>query len=72
MVNEPLPHQLTVGQLRQSLEGVPDATVIALELPAGYQAHPEMASFVNLGVLRVSGPIVVLSPLSRGASEAAV
>jgi hypothetical protein len=33
MVNDPLPHQLTVGKLKEHLREVPDGTVVALEVP---------------------------------------
>lgn len=61
MVNEAMPHQLTVGQLRHILEGAQEQAVVVLQLPAGHTSHPELAVFVNVAV-RVVGPIVVLSP----------
>lgn len=33
MVNEPSPHQLTVGRLKELLRQVPDLTVVAVKVP---------------------------------------
>jgi len=61
MPNEPLPHQLTVKQLKHILEGAQEQAVVALRLPAGYKSHPELVVFVNLEV-KITGPTVVVSP----------
>jgi hypothetical protein len=62
MMNQPLPHQLTVGKLRQIIEGAPDETVVTLQIPAGFQADPQLVTGYNLEV-RYSGDLmIVLAP----------
>ena len=68
MANEPLPHQLTVRQLRHILEDAQGQAVVVLRLPAGYKAHMELTMFVDLEV-DVAGPIVILSPRLRETAE---
>ena len=62
MENEPLLHQLTVGQLRHILEDAQENAVVVLHLPAGFKAHPDLSFFVNLEV-KDAGSIIALSPV---------
>jgi hypothetical protein len=62
MVNEAMPWQLTVDQLRRSLAEVPDGTVVGLAVPPGGLGHPELTVLYNLTVEYAGGPIVILSP----------
>ncbi|MGI4788867.1 MAG: hypothetical protein ACRYFS_08450 [Janthinobacterium lividum] len=63
MANEPLPHQMTVAQLRELLEDAQENAVVALRLPAGYTAASQIPTFVNLKVEgKTTGPVLVLTP----------
>jgi hypothetical protein len=64
MVNEPLPHNLTVGKLREILEGIPEQTVITLCLPPNTMIHPELTIYCDVKVTYRGGPVLVLSPES--------
>ena len=61
MANEPLPNQLTVGQLKRIIEDVPDKTVVALTLPAGFLCPPELRTFYNVNARYDGGAVVRLS-----------
>ena len=65
MVNEPMPWQLTVAELRRVLEAADPNAVIGLEVPKGGIGNGELATIWNLVVQRSSGPIVILSPRSE-------
>ena len=60
LVNEPLPHQLTVGRLRESLRGVPDHTVVCLVLPAQPGERPLVQVLTNARVEYSGGPVLKL------------
>jgi hypothetical protein len=49
MVNEPLPHQLTVGQLKELLRDVHDGAVVGVRLP------PPIADWPYPRLVSVSG-----------------
>ena len=63
-MNDPLPTQLTVGELRKLIENAPDSTVIALQLPPSAHGEHQLTLFCNLTAKYDSGPIVLLAPLS--------
>ena len=42
VANDPMPWQLTVGELRAALEDVPDQVVVGLSVPPGTLGHPEL------------------------------
>lgn len=65
MVNEPMPWQLTVGQLRRALAEVPDELVMAPGI-----GHPDLAVFYNLRVEYGGGVIVRLHPVSTSPVDA--
>jgi len=70
MVNEPHPWQLTVGQLRESLEGAPDDQVVVFALTAGAHRAEAIAAglttIVNIAPPKPSaGHVLVLRPLTR-------
>lgn len=50
MVNDPLPFQLTVAQLREALVDAQDGAVVSLRLKAGFSAHPSVDRVYNLRV----------------------
>jgi hypothetical protein len=66
MANEPMPWQMTVGQLRQVLRDVPDEAVVALRVPAsGLDGGGEVGSvFYNLRVEYGGGVVVQFVPLA--------
>jgi hypothetical protein len=60
MVNEPLPHQLTAGQLRESLRDVPDATVVVLVVRPSLHVEPRLTLLYNVHVSYSGGPVLRL------------
>jgi hypothetical protein len=64
MANEPMPWQLTVGQLRGILRDVPDGVVVGLQVPAPGIGHPELTIFCNLRVEYAGGMLVRLIPIA--------
>ena len=64
MVNEPMPWQLTVGQLRQALREVPDEGVVCLVVRPPGIGDKEFTVFYNLRVEYAGGGIVKFVPLS--------
>jgi hypothetical protein len=65
MVNDPLPGQLTVGQLRQSLEEIPDGVVVGLLVPPGDSL---LTVCYNLRVQYQSGVALLLVPNMESAN----
>ncbi len=61
MVNEPMPWQMTVAELKSVLDKADPKAVVCLEVPAGGIGHPEMAIFLNVKVTD-KGPVVGLRP----------
>jgi len=60
-VNEPLPGQLTVGRLRQLLEGVHDQAVVALRVYETIEVPPPLRTVLaNLKVANAGSPVVIL------------
>jgi hypothetical protein len=66
-MNEPLPWQLTVAQLREVLATAPDEAIVALRVPAPGLGHADLDVFCNLKVERSAGMIVLLAPELRDA-----
>lgn len=62
MVNDLLPRQLTVGQLKKALEAAEDNAVVSLKVPAGGIGHPDLAVYLNLKVNFSEGPVFKLEP----------
>ncbi len=61
MVNDPMPWQMTVAELRSILENANSGAVVSLKVPAGGIGHPELETYLNVTVVD-RGPIVVLQP----------
>ncbi len=59
MVNEPLPHQLTVGELRQIIADAPDTTIIAFAVPASKHDNHTISTICNLTAVYTGGPILM-------------
>ena len=60
-VNEPLPGQLTVGQLRRLLDGIHDQAVVALRVHETVEVPPPFRFVLtNLKVASARSPIVIL------------
>ncbi|MCR9202928.1 MAG: hypothetical protein NXI04_30145 [Planctomycetaceae bacterium] len=61
-MNEPLPHQMTVGQLRQLLAEVPDTTVVGFALlPVRIRGHL-ITQLINVEAVYNGGPTLLLRP----------
>ena len=65
MANEPMPWQLTVGQLRDVLLDIPDGVVVALQVPPPGIGHAEATIFCNLQVEYAGGMLVRLIPMAE-------
>lgn len=63
MVNESMPWQLTVGNLREVLATVPDEAVVALRVPPSGLAAGPGTTIYNLRVEYGGGVIVQLVPI---------
>lgn len=60
-VNESLPGQLTVGRLRQLLDGVDEQAVVVLRVCKTLDVpSPLQSVLMNLRVARIGSPVVVL------------
>lgn len=70
-VNAPLPHQLTVRQLRAALESAQDEAVVGIVIPPGFQGHELLALHFNLRV-RVSTRSPVVTMLINESEEPAI
>ena len=60
IVNEALPHMLTVGRLKELLRDVPDATVVALLVPPTFPVDPRFTLFLNVRATYSGGPVLNL------------
>lgn len=63
MTNDPLPHQLTVGQLKELLRDVPDATIVGLAVPPSLHVDSRLTILYNLRVGEIGGPVLKLIPV---------
>ena len=70
MRNDPMPWQLTVGELRRALEAASQDAVVALKVPKGGIGHPDLEVILNLSVHRASDPIVLLVPNDKSSTQA--
>jgi hypothetical protein len=68
MVNDPMPWQLTVGDLRKLLQNVPDGVVVGLRVPAGGIGDPELQLFCNLRASYSGGPVFRFEPVTEAPS----
>src|SRR5262245_11295930 len=64
MRNDPLPWQLTVGQLRSAIARVPDEVVVGFALPPSTPRSDELTVFLNVQVAYAGGPVLQLKPLN--------
>ena len=61
VTNDPLKGQLTVGELRRIIAGVPDTAVVALSIPPAPHNRHALAVLCNLTVEH-RGPVVLMRP----------
>jgi len=61
MVNDPMPWQMTVAELRSVLEKADPNAVVCLEVPAGGVGNSELATMLNVKVVD-RGPVVGIQP----------
>jgi len=69
MVNESLPHNLTVGQLEELLRDVPDATVVIFAVPPSLLVDSRFTLLYNVRVGYTGGPVLKLLPVESGSRE---
>jgi len=72
MVNDPMPWQPTVRQLRQALDGVPDDAVVGVSVPAGKVGYPHTTLTTLYGRLAFEyrdGPVFQIRVLKEEGSE---
>jgi hypothetical protein len=62
-VNEPLPHNLTVGRLRELLREVPDEVVVGLAVPSSLRMEPGLTQLYNVRASYSGGPVLKLLPV---------
>jgi len=61
MVNDPMPWQLTVAQLKEALANAQEGAVVGLLLRAGFAAHPDLDGYYNLRLVGgTDGPVIKL------------
>ena len=70
MTKEPMPWQLTAGQLRQALRDVPDEVVVILQVPPPGVGHRQFIIFCNLSIEHGGGMIFRLVPESAVTAQA--
>jgi len=68
MVNEPMPWQMTVGQLRALIRDVPGDVVVALRVPAPGIGDQTFDVFYNLEVEYKGGPVFRFVPCEASPS----
>ena len=56
MVNDPMPYQLTVGQLKTMLHEVPDETVVAIVVPPSFRVDSRLTLLYNVEVSYTADP----------------
>lgn len=63
MRNDPMPWQLTVGQLREALRDAPDEAVVALRVPASWSGPSAVVETLhNLRIEYRGGAVVTFVP----------
>ena len=60
--NDPMPWQLTIGALRQSIGQVPDEVVVCLALPPSAPRSDEFTLFLNLETTYAKGAVFQFRP----------
>ncbi len=69
MVNESMPWQLTVKELKESLEAADDHAVVCFKVPKGGIGHEELSVLLNLKVQNNTGPVFSFIPSGPSENE---
>lgn len=69
VVNEPLPHQLTVGRLRELLREIPESTVVGIAVPPSLCFDPRLTLYFNVRISYCGGPVLKLVPTGTETEE---
>ena len=69
MANEPRPHNFTVGQLKELIRDVPDATVVIAVVPPSLYVDSRLTLRYNVRIEYAGGPVLRVLPVDGGPEQ---